>query len=144
MVLFFLIFWRNCRWLHLAIVSVSLSYRLLPPPFSRTHTRLVRSMFQIHSKFSLIRILQKNELESIFLCHRIFFLLKFFLLLKVFSPFFSRIRLRQFLTWNYSKTIHENEIGSMVVFYNKPGRVIRCVLQAEIVVFGGFSLMLTD
>ena len=27
---------------------------------------------------------------------------------------------------------------------NKPGRVIRCVSQAEIVVFGDFSLMLTD
>ena len=27
---------------------------------------------------------------------------------------------------------------------NKPGRVIRCVSQAEIVFFGGFSLMLTD
>ena len=28
--------------------------------------------------------------------------------------------------------------------YNKPGRAIRCVSQAEIVLFGGFSLMLTD
>ena len=27
---------------------------------------------------------------------------------------------------------------------NKPRRAIRCVSQAEIVVFGGFSLMLTD
>ena len=27
---------------------------------------------------------------------------------------------------------------------NKPGRVISCVAQAEIVVFGGFSLMATD
>ena len=28
--------------------------------------------------------------------------------------------------------------------YNKPGRVIRCVSQAEIVLFGGISLMVTD
>ena len=40
--------------------------------------------------------------------------------------------------------IHSSVRPSLAYDVNKPRRAIRCVLQAEIIVFVGFSLMVTD
>ena len=51
---------------------------------------------------------------------------------------------------NITSNVQYTELSLEIIPYfvlmeaNKPGRVIRCVSQAEIVVFGDFSFMLTD